>query len=472
MNDNSGATPNPLNPTPISGADSEPVVAPTTTIPVNNVEEPTPVSDSPVNPVVNETAAPAEPNATPVESLDPTGRAMEQKTEPVQPPKKSKMGMIIGVAVACLLLVGGIVAAIVMMNLNKTDAVAAAMQKIMSGEAPNKVAIDGDINILLNDDTAPIKRVNINLDSDIMVGSMINTSSAVLSFTDRNDKDYSMKFEEIYAANGDLFFRLTDAKKAIEESGILNLTNNPTPTTNCIEDESGATNCETPIITTDCAAEGAAEDCITTETGSEVVETSPLINNALVSVIEALDGVYLRVSADEMNLLKNQNAGNSDISCVTDLVSNLDKNTNSAIQLYNKYPFVQSSNEKIPVASKQNPIYQIWLDSEAFTNYVNEMQNTEIAKALYSCLKWDNKATITNEDVMEITNEMPAIYAEVNENNEFTRLYLETDINDGAATATIDLGFSYPNNINVSEPVEYKDFAEHIQTIFKSMYNL
>jgi hypothetical protein len=281
-----------------------------------------------------------------------------------------------------------------------------------------------------------------------------------------------MKFEEIYAANGDLFFRLTDAKKAIEESGILNLTNNPAPTTNCIEDESGATNCETPIITTDCAAEGAAEDCITAETGSEVAETSPLIDNALVSIIEALDGVYLRVSADEMNLLKNQNAGNSDISCVTDLVSNLDKNTNSAIQLYNKYPFVQSSNEKIPVASKQNPIYQIWLDSDAFTNYVNEMQNTEIAKALYSCLKWDNKATITNEDVMEITNEMPAIYAEVNENNEFTRLYMESDINDGAATATIDLGFSYPNNINVSEPVEYKDFAEHIQTIFKSMYNL
>ena len=482
MNDNSGETPNPLNPSP-TGATGTTPAAPSSVpeaAPVVSTGEPeaTPVAPTEEpeaaasTPVTTQTPTDAASTTATVDSMDPTGRPMEKTVEAPQPVKKPKTGLIAGIIAGCVLLVGAIVAAVVLLGMNKGDAVAAAMQKIMSGEAPNKVAIDGDINIVSNKDTSLVKRLNINLDSDIMVGSMINTSSAVLTFTDKNDKDYSMSFEEIYAANGDLFFKLTDAKKVIEELGALSLMNGTTPTTNCIEDESGATNCETPIVTTDCTAEGESEDCVTAETTTDTTGVSALADNALISVIDAIDGVYIRLSSDEMSLLKNQTAGNSDISCVTDLVSNLDKNTNSAIQLYNKYPFIQSSNEKIPVAMKQNPIYRIWLDDENFTNYVNEMQNTEIANSLFSCLKWNNKVTISKEDVTNITSKMPDIYAEVNANNEFTRLYLESDINDGEATATIDLGFSYPNNVNVSEPVEYKDFSEFIQTIMKSMYNL
>lgn len=465
MNDGPRETPNPLNPSPTSaagGASAAPVATPEAT-PTVPTQAPTTTS-----PVAAQTPTNTTSTTTTVESMDPTGRTMEKNTEAPQPPKKSKTGLIAGIIAGCVLLIGIIVAVVLMMGMKKPDAVANAMQRIMNGEAPNKVAIDGDINILLNDDTSPIKRINVNLDSDIMVGSMINTSSAVLSITDKNDKDYSMTFEEIYAANGDLFFKLTDAKKAIEESGILNLTNSTTPTTNCIEDESGATNCETAIIEPDCAVDGESDDCAVVED----TDAGSLINDALLSVIESIDGVYLRISSEEMDLVKNQTTGDSDISCVTSLVSNLDKNTNSAVQFYNKYPFIKSSNERIPVASKQNPIYQIWLDDENFAYYVNEMQNTEIAQSLISCLNWDNKVSITEEDVANITSGMPKIYAEVNENYDFTRLYMESDINDGAATATIDLGFSYPNNVNVSEPVEYKDFSEYIQTLFKSMYDL
>ena len=458
MNDNPEGTPNPLTNSPgdSTGASNPPQPAePAVPTAPTSVESAAPASTTSAEPVT--------PTTAPVQSLDPTGRPMEKTVEAPVEPKKSKTGLIAAIVAGCVLLIGGIVAAIViMMGANRGDAVAAAMQKIMSGDAPQKVAIDGDINILLNNDDSPIKRVNINLDSDIMVGSMINTSSAVLSFTDKNDKDYSMTFEEIYGANGDLFFKITDAKKAIEESGIMNLMNGTTPTTNCIEDESGATNCETTVVETDCTDE---QDCVKTESAS-----SSLVSNAIVSIIESIDGVYLRVSSEEMNLLKNESS--SDISCVTDLVSELNKNTNSTVQLYNKYPFIASTNEKVTVASKQNPIYQIWLDNKNFASFVNEMQNTEIASSLNSCLGWGNNATITEEDVAEITSKMPKVYAEVNSENNFTRLYMESDINDGVATATIDLGFSYPTNINVSEPVEYKDFSEYIQTVFKSMYTV
>lgn len=474
MNENPGETPNPLTNSP--GSSTATGNSPQPTEPVAPAE-PTgampaePTGAAPAEPANVEPAAPANPANEPtapttasVESLDPTGRPMEKTVQPAEAPKKSKTGLIAAIVAGCVLLIGGIVAAVlVMMNMNKGDAVAAAMQKIMSGEAPKNVAIDGDINILLNNDAYPIKRININLDSDIMVGSMINTSSAVLSFTDQNDKDYSMKFEEVYAANGDLFFKISDVKNVLDESGILNLMNGSTQTTNCIEDESGETNCGATIVETDCEEE---VDCIEVESAV----TSSVFNDAIIGVIEAIDGVYLRVSADEMNLLKN--GSGSDISCVTDLVSDINKNSNSTIQLYSKYPFIASTNEKVAIASKQNPIYQIWLDDKNFAGFVNEMQNTEIASTLHSCLGWDNNATITEEDVAEITSKMPKIYAEVNNENNFTRLYMESDINDGVATATIDLGFSYPTNVNVSEPVEYTDFSEYIQTVLRSMYSL
>lgn len=467
MNDNSGETPNPLNPSPSS--DTEAAMDKTADTAQTGADLVTPQT----NDTSNVPPAPTAQTATPIESLDPTGRPMEQSVDTPQSPKKPKTGLIVGIIAGCVLLICGIVAAVVLaMGMGKQDAVATAMQRIMSGEAPSKVAIDGDINIMLNNDNLPIKRINIDLDSDIMVGSMINTSSAVLSFTDKDDKDYSMKFEEIYAANGDLFFKLTDAKKAIEDSGILKMLNGTTPATNCVTDESGLTNCETPIVTDDCVTDGDSTDCVASESTSESSEINSLINNTLISVIEAIDGVYLRISSEEMNLMNNESLGNSNISCVTNLVSELDKNTNSAVQLYNKHPFVMSTNEKIPIPSKQNPIYRIWLDNENFASYIDEMQNTSIAESLYNCLGWDDNAAVTEEDVAEITDKMPNIYAEVNSENNFTRLYMESDINNGMATATIDLGFSYPNNVNVSEPVEYKDFSEIIQTLFQGMYNV
>lgn len=414
MDNNSGETPNPLNPGGQSAA--QPAAAP----------KPSPTPTTP-------TTEPAAPTSAPVESLDPTGRPMEQNVATAEPVKKSKAGIIAAIVAGCVLLIGGIIAAIIiMMGANKGDAVAAAMQKIMNGEAPKNVAIDGTIDILLNNENIPFKRININLDSDIMVGSMINTSSAVLTFTDNSDNDYSVEFEEVYAANDDLYFKIEGASDAIKNSGILNLM--------------------------------GGVDTDDEDTAAEL--------DAVIGLVKSAEGVYLRISSDEMNALKQQSVGNEgSMSCVTDLVSNLDKNTNSAIQLYSKYPFIASTDKNIPIASKQNPIYQIWVDSEQFYGYATEMQNTQIAQSLYECMGLEDNVTITEEDIEAFTSKMPKVYAEVNADNNFTRLYFESDISNGAATATVDLGFSYPTNINVSEPVEYTDFSEFLQTIFKSMYS-
>lgn len=448
MNENPGETPNPLNTNPEVNLETN-----------SNAPE--------ANSNVMDT------NSTPVQSLDPTGRPMAQAVETTEPPKKKKTGLIVGIICGVLVLVGVAIAAVaVALSTQKTDAVMMAIQKIMNGEAPKNVAIDGDINILVNDAESPIKRVNIDLDSDIATGSMINTSSAVLTFTNQADQDYSVKFNEVYAAKGDLFFKIEGATAALEDSGIIEaFTTNSNPTTNCVGDESGNTNCETPIAeVVDCSGE---EDCASvTETVETESVADQLLVNTILSVIEAADGVYLRVSTEDMELLANGTLNSSPISCIAKLVSDTNKNSNSAAELYTKYPFITSSDKNIIITSKQNPVYLIGVDSKNLAGYISAIQNTEISENVYSCLGLKQNVGVTEEDITEIVDTMPAIYAEVNSENNFTRLYLESELGDGSATATIDLGISYPTNVNVTEPVEYTNFSDVIQTIFKGMYSL
>lgn len=409
MDNNPGETPNPLS--------------------AAKVPSPEPAPTQPTQPVQPVQTTDVVAETVEVESLDPNGRSME-KAAPVAAPAKKKTGLIVGIIICAVALIGGIVAAVlIMMNMNKGDAVAQAMQKIMSGSAPTNVTIDGDINILVNAEGSPIKRINVDLDSDIITGSMINTSSAVLTFTTYNDKDYSVEFDEVYAANGDLYFKIDGATAVLEDSEFLGL-----------------------------ISDGEMADAYSSN---------------IIDVFEVVDGVWLRISTDEMKAIGGSFVpSESPISCVTDLVTNVNKNSNATTELYNKYPFVTSTTENVIIPSKQGPVYQINLDSKNFVNFANSSINSDVMNNLYSCLGYENNVGISEEEVENLVTKLPKIYVEVNGNNDFTRLYLESDVNDGVATATIDLGFNYPANVNVSEPVEYTDFSKVISQILSGFYNL
>ena len=445
-----------------------------------------------------------------VDSLDPTGRSMQKEIEQAPPPRPKHTKAIMYTIIGCVFFLIGIGAAVAAVKLlqKKPDPVGDAMHKIMSGEAPKYVAIDGDIDILMNDNTLPIKRVNIDLDSDIAVGSMVNTSTAVVTLTDRTDNDYSAKFNEIYAANGDLYFKLEGINDLFNNTQVIDLLSGSLMTTteeqddlncvtdengvtnceaysaedalNCTTDENGVTNCEPYQVAVDCTDEGT--DCTQTTTPSVDEDATPEqvfslqdgLTNMTIYLIDAADGVWLRIPTDELHLTDgNDVLGSSAISCVTNLVDDVNKNSNSAAEMYNRYPFINSTDEKVPISSKsKNPVYQVSLDARNFTDYINAIGTTDLARTLYKCMGWKNNASVTDSDVSKIVDAMPKSYVEVDKDNNFTRLYIESDINNGAANAIIDLGFQYPSIINVSEPVEYTDYGVFIQTLFSSMFNL
>ena len=298
--------------------------------------------------------------------------------------------------------------------------------------------------------------------------------------TIRNVGDVNIEFDEVYAGNGDLYFKIDGATSAIENSGILYLLNLANQVPNVVDCGEDAV-CQTTEIKELTCTEG--EECNLTEIddtelnildgGQNVLDEDTIAYFAsLIDIVEVIDGEWLKVSVDELNMLSGGMTASSDISCVTNLVSDINTNSNSAIELYSKYPFISSTNKDVKLASKNYPVYQISVDSEKFANFVNSIQNSEMTANLYSCLGWADNVSVSKDDVAKMVNTMPKIYAEVDGENNFTRLYLTSDLNNGEGTMTIDLGFSYPTNVNVPEPEEYKNFSDVIQEIMSSMYSL
>ena len=453
MNENPNGIPNPLNPTPGQKPDVGQVAS--------RAQRPIVASQ----PSTNQTVANITPTNAPLaaEQLD-TGTMNNGQTEPV-PTKKNKVGLIVGIIIGAVVLIGAIVAAVILLPnlMGGSDPVVKAMQKIMSGNAPSNVAIDGDINILLNEEGSPIKRVNINLDSDIMVGSMINTSSAVLTFTTYNDKDYSVKFNEVYAADGNIYFKIDGATAALEDSKLLELLT-PTSTPTVKDCDSAVTDC---VDATNCDS----AECLTDETTNANKEESD--SSEFLDIIESVDGVWLRLTAENLTSLENSYVPQeSPISCMANMVTDLNKNSNTAADLYNKYPFITSTTDKVIIPSKQSPVHLLVINSDNLAGFINSMNNSNLAEEIYSCLGYEDNVSIDEEELGVLISDLPKIYTEVNGNYDFSRLYLESDIDDGTATIIIDLGFEYPTNVNVTEPVDYTDFSKLIQQIMSGLYEL
>ena len=420
MNDNPGGSPNPLNPN-------------------NNPLDANPADSTPLEEIVEEVqTVSVGPAPNPVN--DPLARPMEQApaAEPVKP-KKKKTGLIIGIIIAAIVLIGGgIAAALIIMNLNKGDAVARAIEKIVTGNAPENVAIDGTFTLTPNEESSLLSNIQIDLDSQASTKSLMNSSVANVTMNFENGNSASFEFDEAYAANGDLYFKL---------SGL----------TNAMEDYTAAMQNAEPV-----------DSSVEVETS---LDTSGLLTGVL-GIVENVDGEWLRISTDDLSGASGLAPEESNASCLVDLVKNVKNYNNSVAEIYGKNPFITSTTEGVTLASKSGePVYKVTIDGEKFSAFINEFQNSELISNLFSCMGYEN-SEVNVDNVIEDINSLPTFYVEVDKDYNFTRLYFTTDLADGGMTLTADLGFTYPTNINVAEPAEYTDFSNMIQEIFTSMYAL
>lgn len=449
MNENPGETTNPLN------QNSNPLDA-------------NPADSTPLEEIVEEVQT-VSVTPTPGPATDPMARPMEQAPTVVEPvkPKKKKTGLIIGIVIAVVLLIGGVAAALIIMNMNKGDAVAKAIEKIVTGNAPENVVIDGALTLVPNEDDSLLSNVQIDLDSQASTRSMMNSSIATVTTNFANGNSASFEFDEVYAANGDLYFKLSGLTNAMEDytaamqSAMLESGTAGSEVVDC-ESEDGCVTTTEVVEPTSLPAE------VETDTNLGVMESL----TEILSIIENVDGEWLRISTDDLSGVSELAPQESDTSCLVDFVGNVKNYNNSIAEIYGKNPFITSTTEGVTLASKSGePVYKVTINSEKFGAFINEFQNSELVSNLFSCMGYEN-SEVNVDNVVEDIDSLPTFYVEVDKDYNFTRLYFTSDLAEGDMTLTTDLGFTYPTNINVAEPAEYTDFSSMIQEIFTSMYTL
>ena len=488
MNENDGGTPNPLSQNPLDANPSEPMEE------INEVEisdiEVDATDDIPVRQKPETDTAdyrrPIERESRPLteelveesvmveESLDPDGRPMEKvERKLVEPKPRKKTGLIVGIIICLFVAVGCGVAAILMLVNGNNDPVAAAAKKLVDGKMPANVVVDGKIDIVAHEPTSAITKVSVDLGIEAKSGSMINSGNAEVAITFSDEDELYLSFNEVMATDGSLYLKVEGVAPLIEKINVLSA---PYLMTNCVAEDGTIVddaNCTAPVVECepcDCP-EGAVCDCPCEE--AEIYpEAGPIYESITMglNIINVIDGQWLKIPVSQLSSIPGGEMMGESSNCMLDLINALNTNNNSVAEFYNKNPFIGSTTNDVSINSKFSPVRQVVFDDKALANFMNSMNGTEAAKTFYSCAGFGSGDVITASDMAELIGQLPAIYVEVDKENNFTRFYTKNVLEDGMATMTIDLSFTYPTNINVSEPVEYTTFEELLQAFFMDMY--
>ncbi len=419
MNENPEGTPNPLNPNP--------EVAPTAPEPV--AAEPTPVEPAPVA----ESAVAEQP-------------AVTQPAKMAQPKvaKPKKAGLIVAIILCIVAIVAGVAAALIFINpfAAKKDAVPAALAKLMSGDAPRMVAIDGSINLATSEESMPFSDFNVKLQASINGIHKENYANAVLSTTLKDGGKLSFNVDEVGNSKGEYFVKLSKIADAIEKYEPL-----PQEVTDCTSEES------------------ELEDCIEESNSSDTIL-------GILGMLKELDEEWIRIqNSDVSGIAGTVSPSTTPTECLTNVTDNMRKYGEEVSSIYQQYPFINYTTENLKISQKKDALYLLSFDAEKTASFINALRDSDLIKELASCMgtKMTSSEDLTTEDVQEIIKDFPDLYVEIDNDDNFTRVYFAISVEDNAATVTIDLSLAYPTQITINEPTEYIEVNEAIKKIMSGL---
>lgn len=426
MNENPEGTPNPLNPNP--------EVAPTAPEPV--AAEPTPVAPV-AEPAVAEQPAvtqPAQPVAQPTEMAQPK----------VAKPKKA--GLIVAIILCVVAIAAGVAAALIFINpfAAKKDAVPAALAKLMSGDAPRMVALDGSVSVTTSEESMPFSDFNVKFQASLNGIHKENYANAVISTTLTDGGKLSFNVDEVGNSKGEYYVRLSKIAEAINNYEPL-----PQEVTDCASDD-----------------ESELEDCIGEPSSSDSILS-------ILSVLKLIDDEWIRIQSSDVSEITGTTSTNtSPTQCLTDAASNMSKYGEELTGVYQQYPFINYTTENLKISQKKDALYLLSLDAEKTASFINALRDSSFVKEISSCMgiKTTSGEDLTTEEAQEIIKDFPDLYVEIDNNDNFTRVYFAISQDENKITVTVDLSLAYPSQITINEPTEYIDVNEAMTKIMSELY--
>ena len=523
MNENPEGTPNPLNPGAVM---PESVEMPAEPAPAATPE--VPPAPAPMEPV--SIPEPTQPAIAPMPEP-----AFEPKDSVVEPAKKKSNRAPLIIIAVLLLLVAlgcGIAALVIFKPFASNDAVPSAIAKLMNG-APEHVTANGTI-MAVPDGEASIANTGLSIkfsagfDSKTIENYIDAGLTANLGLSD----DFNFTVNEVHTNDGNLYLKLSGVAAAMEqlqsampevqpgggslcttdettgelicetvenmdgETIVGPLTSQPSEApensenqmvvggtdqlTNCVEDASGVTNC----VVIDC--QDGSENC--SMIGNP---TFPVLDS--LGILTVIDDEWIRIPDSTFSSISDLGILNSTAQCLIGAAGQLGEYGDDFSKLYEQYPFLTYSTENLKIAKRRDALYKLGFDLKNLTGFINGIGNSGFTNELYACMNVPATNTgITEDDLGPIVAQVPEIYVEINNDNNFTRVYLETTVSqntcdelpESAETTdacdaktpgtklTADISFEYPNSITIKVPNEYIELSTVLSQVLEGFYGI
>lgn len=428
--------------------------------------------------VVAESVTVAEPLVVKDSIVEPAGKG------------KKKKGLVI-FAVICLVIAlgcGAAAVAIMMINNNNNgDRVAKAIEKLIDGEAPTIVGVQGSINAVSDDaSTSMMSSADIDFNGTFSMTSPLNTVSATINTEFGGGNKVTLDLEEMKNEDGDAFIKV---------SGFNDLLNSATlPLTTDLEDaenleETGVIAESDSVEVTNCI--GSQDmNCTTTTDTTGVIDGGSMLTamlSAYGGLFDAIDDEWIMVPSNFADSMGELGLFNNTSACLINAFGTLQQYGKDIASKYNANQFITYSTDNLEIAKKKNPLYRLTIDHDKMTAFVNSLSSNGFINELNACAG----NTATNTDVATsliegIFANFPTVYVEIDDNYNFTRVYFKATLgNNGdneieciqapcgtsTTTVTADLNLSYPAKIEVTEPEDYLPMSELVNNVLTSLFS-
>lgn len=364
------------------------------------------------------------------------GPELVAKDSIVEPAGKNgkKKAFIIGAIVFLMVAVICGATAVAIMMMGKTDdRPTKALEKLINGQVPNIIAVQGNINMLSDADNEFMTTIG---SANIDLNGKFDTESGMADVTAKFKLDIG---EEQITFNVDTI-RNEDADDFVKIRGIKDLANS---------------------------------DALSVLIGypSESSAASVIYGSLFESIDE--QWISLTEGSSSTNFLGYYTDSSS--MCPVEKIKTLSNYGKEIAEKYNDNQFLTFSTEKLAIVKKQNTLYEVKIDAEKLAAFMNSIASSKFVNELEACLG-DATTKIFNTDtetVKKVIDMFPAIYVEIDDSYNFTRLYLKFNTDTGASSmsTTVDFLLSYPAKMDIETPSDYTTFNTIIENLYSNIYS-
>ena len=368
----------------------------------------------------------------------------------VEPAKKKNSGLIAIIVVFLVALVGCAVAAIIMFDPfgfmhggapAEDDRVPKALAALFEEGAPTNVGMSGDVTLYTYDEESPVTSLEIDFTSKTNVKANAGTAEATVTANFSNGTYFKFDADEIHTEKGDLYLKLSGIPDAIVDY-------------------------QTQITGVDCASDDVV-DCTDDASIDQYITTLQSLG-----VIDVIDDEWILIPSTEFSNIDGLvQLEDNPAQCLIDAAGTIGEYTDDLATAYNANQFITYSTQDLKITKKQDNLYKLSINSDAFANFINAMSTSGFVNELNACMGTTaTNSEVSADDLENIVDALPTIYVEINEKYQFTRVYLKASTEDGSMEAIADISLSYPAEFTVTEPSQYVDINTVLSKVLSFVY--